>query len=239
MLASKMAAFRRSRFMVTFGPSTACRGEDLSTSSTPASPARTSLVLDRGSGSTDRGQDSGGKPCGSFATWNRTSSSWRTPRSLFDEGSTVFSDPWPNSGSMRNGACFRQEPAEPHTYESGSGSWVPTPTAGDAKSSGSRNLSGSKAHRGVSLTDWVRFGNSTTRRRWLPTPCARDYRHPNKQPFSDRGGGKKGEQLPNAIGGPLNPTWIEWLMAWPNGWTDCAISAKDKFRSWLRRLSGS
>jgi hypothetical protein len=40
----------------------------------------------------------------------------------------------------------------------------PTPTAGDAKSSGSRNLEGSDAHPGVSLTDMVLHGNSSTPR---------------------------------------------------------------------------
>jgi hypothetical protein len=25
----------------------------------------------------------------------------------------------------------------------------------------------------------------------------------------------------NAILGPLNPEWIEWLMGYPAGWTDC------------------
>jgi hypothetical protein len=50
------------------------------------------------------------------------------------------------------------------------GTW-PTPTAGDAKGAGSRNLPGSKAHAGVSLTDAVRFGNSSTAAgRWGP-PC--------------------------------------------------------------------
>lgn len=70
---------------------------------------------------------------------------------------------------------------------------------------------------GVSLTDAVRYGNSTTPR-W-PTPAARDYRYPNARTYSERGGGKKGEQLPNVIGGPLNPTWVEWLMGFPAGWT--------------------
>lgn len=32
-----------------------------------------------------------------------------------------------------------------------------------------------------------------------PTPCARDYRHANGKPWADRGGGKKGEQLNNAV----------------------------------------
>ena len=30
----------------------------------------------------------------------------------------------------------------------------------------------------------------------------------------------------------LNPSWVEWLMGWPIGWTDCDASATDKFRQW-------
>jgi hypothetical protein len=30
----------------------------------------------------------------------------------------------------------------------------------------------------------------------------------------------------------LNPTWVEWLMGWPLGWTDCAASVTDKFQQW-------
>ena len=36
------------------------------------------------------------------------------------------------------------------------------------------------------------------------------------------------------IGGALNPTWVEWLMGWPLGWTDCAASETDRFQQWLR-----
>jgi hypothetical protein len=57
------------------------------------------------------------------------------------------------------------------------GMW-PTPIAADAYAAGSRNLPGSKAHAGVSLTDAVRYGNSSTPRRepemW-PTPTANNY----------------------------------------------------------------
>lgn len=47
----------------------------------------------------------------------------------------------------------------------------PTPTSGDAKSSGNRNLAGSKAHAGTSLTDAVTGGQSP--RRWA-TPTVAD-----------------------------------------------------------------
>ena len=48
----------------------------------------------------------------------------------------------------------------------------PTATAGDSKSSGSRNLAGSKAHPGVSLTDAVTTGGSTTPRSTSSTATA-------------------------------------------------------------------
>jgi hypothetical protein len=50
---------------------------------------------------------------------------------------------------------------------------LPTPTAGDGDASGSRNLEGSNAHPGVSLTDAVQTGGSTESR-LLPTPTAED-----------------------------------------------------------------
>ena len=34
-------------------------------------------------------------------------------------------------------------------------------------------------------------------------------------------------------GGSLNPTWVEWLMGWPLGWSDCAPLATDKYRNAL------
>lgn len=36
------------------------------------------------------------------------------------------------------------------------------------------------------------------------------------------------------FGWKLNPYAHEWLMAWPLGWTDCAVSATDKFQQWRR-----
>jgi len=36
-------------------------------------------------------------------------------------------------------------------------------------------------------------------RTWFPTPAARDYRTPNAKPYTERGGGSKGEQLQNFV----------------------------------------
>ena len=34
--------------------------------------------------------------------------------------------------------------------------------------------------------------------------------------------------------GHLNPTWVEWLMGWPIGWTDCEPLEMDRFHRWPR-----
>ncbi len=45
-----------------------------------------------------------------------------------------------------------------------------------------------------------------------PTP--REFCH--KDSTTDRGKSNLGEK----VGGQLNPTWVEWLMGFPTGWTD-------------------
>lgn len=42
-----------------------------------------------------------------------------------------------------------------------------------------------------------------------------------------------GEQaLKDLTGGSLNPTWVEWLMGWPLGWTALGPLAMDRFQQW-------
>jgi hypothetical protein len=73
-----------------------------------------------------------------------------------------------------------------------------------------------------------------------PTPTTRDYKGANgfvrtQEKLAE---GKQAHmgQLPNVvqqelgqtIGGTLNPTWVEWLMGWPLGWTDLKPLVMDK-----------
>ncbi len=55
--------------------------------------------------------------------------------------------------------------------------------------------------------------------------AARDWR-------SDRERSESGlaPQPPETVGTQLNPTWVEWLMAFPLGWTDLRLSATQLFR---------
>lgn len=108
---------------------------------------------------------------------------------------------------MRSGQCVPREALEPRTSASGFGCSVPTPTAQD--SSSSRRATAPQTGRsepGTTLTDYVRM---------FPTPCARDHR-------SGKGRKANGHapQLPEVLGGLVNPTFAEWLMGLPLGWTN-------------------
>lgn len=47
-----------------------------------------------------------------------------------------------------------------------------------------------------------------------------------------------GEQLPNVVGGSLNPTWVEWLMGFPTGWTDLNALETPSSRKSLSKSDG-
>src|SRR5579875_894668 len=53
-----------------------------------------------------------------------------------------------------------------------------------------------------------------------PTPRARDWRS-GKSSARTRARNSRPLNEIAAPGGPLNPLWVEWLMGFPPGWTDC------------------
>jgi hypothetical protein len=44
-----------------------------------------------------------------------------------------------------------------------------------------------------------------------------------------------GQQTPQMY---LNPTWVEWLMGWPTGWTDLQPLETGKFQEWQQQHGG-
>jgi hypothetical protein len=77
-----------------------------------------------------------------------------------------------------------------------------------------------------------------------PTPQASDNRdRGNLGSGAIRRRIEKGKQIMlsqsvSDTSGALNPPWVEWLMGWPLGWTDCAASATDKFQQWRHSHGG-
>jgi hypothetical protein len=114
---------------------------------------------------------------------------------------------------MRSGVCWELPTPERHTDDNESGFW-PTPVAdGDRRTN--------YAQGGTSLGFAVRM--------W-PTPTAQDAKNNGAPSQMER----NTKPLNAEVGGALNPTWVEWLMGWPLGWTDCDVSATDKYQRWLR-----
>jgi hypothetical protein len=224
-----------------------------STSSVADSRVRISPTPARAQASTGSARVFGASTPASFASFDPDTSSWRTSQLCLDGDLDEFSETWPRAGMTRNGTAYRLRPLAPLIGETGSGSSrIPTPTAGDAKSSGSRNLPGSNTA-GMSLTDYVRPDRAKTKQQW-PTP------HGMPKPGQHRRPGPSGNELGRAVNqaerqwptpkaqpsgpdyartnregsdaadlatavargtpGQLNPTWVEWLMGFPLGWTD-------------------
>ncbi len=98
----------------------------------------------------------------------------------------------------------------------------PTPTTAD--SHGHAQVGWAKTPGqtgGTTLTGAVRFGTPTARNQ-VRSQSHRTGRTPNP-----------GE----TAGGPLNPTWVEWLMGFPLGWTDSKPLATESFPQWSRCFS--
>jgi hypothetical protein len=104
----------------------------------------------------------------------------------------------------------------------------PTPTASDGEKGGPGNVHG----RGE-----LKLSAAAAR---FPSPKARDYRtggKPESRRMREKISGERHSPDLNDVaapGGQLNPTWVEWLMGFPLGWTVCG----DSETRWFRSLRG-
>lgn len=152
----------------------------------------------------------------SLASADLDSSSWKTYQLSLFGGSTAFSWDSMRWGMMRDGRLFQPQRWEPTTCENESGYW-PTPTAREWK-----NSIGSPTGRHTETL--------AHRAAMWPTPTANDCKPASSTEVmgfrqSDRRTTvirlRAAATEPHQIGGPLNPTWVEWLMGWPIGSTVC------------------
>ena len=160
---------------------------------------------------------------------------------------------------MRDGECWEQTMPAHLIAESESGLW-PTPTV--ACADGGQKCRGDKRKNELLLSGAVRMfptptanedaagrpgakmqrmlGNHPDIRNWS-TPTARDANSLKKVmrgKWSKEAGQEIIEPLPVQVGGTLNPTWVEWLMGWPLGWTSLDHLGTDRFQQWLRLHGG-
>jgi hypothetical protein len=213
--AKTMGYLNRSLSGQMFAPSTADHGEALLTWFRAASRARTSASQERAPALKESAPDSGPTWRELWARFDPVSCSWRTlQRSLF-EGSGELSPTWPRSGMAAVGECWALTMLEPITSETDSGSW-PTPTV-----CGNYNRKGASAKSGDGLATAVqKWLTPTVVERW----CKDDTKIVTTKNGTRRREYKNGKTsslgLAAQVGGALNPTWVEWLMGWPMGWTD-------------------
>ena len=228
----------------TCEPSTADRGVASWMSSLPVSRASRSRVPG----------DSGPQPtnaiCGrrrseSFVRWSRSGACWKTCLPLFPPDTwPLFSGTWPRAGSMQSGTCYPRPESERHISASGSG-LLATPTA-------TANQLCPSMQKWPSCRLWPtplshETGNRKTKYKqggtplslavntW-PTPLARDWKNSHvSQATLEKNSRPLNEVVSQGRGGKLNPMWVEWLMGWPLGFTDCAPLETDKYQQWLSK----
>lgn len=163
----------------------------------------------------------------------------------------------PNGGRTTNTSNYREDGSKQQAELSAVAVKWPTPSATPDNTQNNSNSHGPTslgeaiklwptpmtADDGDKVTPASHQGGLTISARQWPTIANRDYRTPNAKPFSERGGGVKGEQLPNFIASRflpqvletssgeksslsvralrrrLNPAFVCWLMGWPLWWT--------------------
>jgi hypothetical protein len=121
----------------------------------------------------------------------------------------------------------------------------PTPCATDHKGAGVtgtlRDRLDYAIERGATKSNVYDGGTQT--RQTYPTPCSRDHKNATAAEWDNKertrnlnrflakqgeGSDKKEERL-----GQLNPSWVEWLMNWPIGWSSLDSLPESRFRAWL------
>jgi len=174
-------------------------------------------------------------PLGSLVKMLLVSSQWRSTRCCLT---------WKASATPRNRLLFRLVPSTPRTEGTGS-PLLPTVTAGDI-SFGQFDAKAAMLWPTVKASDYKGSGPAGSKSAEhdlkhrnlkgvvMYTPNARDFRNATAKEWDNP---KNTRNLNRQIAklceggtsveernGQLNPTWVEWLMGYPIGWTELNAS---------------
>jgi hypothetical protein len=228
----KMTKFSRlSRFGMTYKPLTESRGEELLTLYLADFHAKTFPLQEKEMDLTEKGQECGEKWHGLLARFDQDSHLWRTVQCSLLEDLNESLQTLPQWGMTVGGELYLRQTLVRPTEEKESGYWL-TPNCMDSlpprtpealKKQYNNNRQGRTTH--STLREQVVY--PPPHLMW-PTPSTRDHK-----------GGYIGGRIRNGkiswdtldvavqhtdnqskVGGTLNPTWVEWLMGLPLGWTD-------------------
>ena len=242
----KMTDFLKlSRFGMMYKPLTDIPGEELSMSSVVVFHVRTLVPQKKAQELTENDQECGEKWRGSFVKYDLNSSLWKTHQCSLLGDLDEFSETWPQWGLMRDGECWEQQTLErrirgtefglspngvdsfhtPNTtgLDGGSNSrralkkrLLPTPDASQRGPTKDYNPQ-AKSQSGRTLQSFAAK---------FPTPQASDHRdrgnmsNPSIQRRVAIGKQIMLSQSVHPTSGNLNPPFPEWLMGWPQEWTD-------------------
>lgn len=217
-----------SRFGLTCAVLTEHDGTALLMSFLEAFRARTSPSLAMGPALTASVPASGPSSPASLAKYDPASHTLKTAQLSLIEDLTGCCVTLPRSGAMCAGIVYQQPTSARPTIETGYGSSerFPTPTV-----HGNYNRKGVSPSSGDGLATYVRK---------FPTPTATAYKgwspNHNRAHTDDRLDYTVEREAHHAgLPGRLNPTWEEWLMAWPIGWTELKPLGTDRYQEWLQQ----
>ena len=201
----KMTAFSRlSQFGMTYKPLTATHGEALLMSYLAAFHAKICQPRGGGLALTENEVDYGKRWGGLLARLDQDSSLWRIPQCSLITDSTECLQTFPNWGLMQDGVLWEQTMLAHPTEENDFG-WWPTPVASDYMT-GQTN------------------GITYTGKRFVRT--------------SHKTGTEFGAKLTSAYrlmtGNHLPANFSEWMMGWPQDWTELKPVGTAKFQKWQR-----
>jgi len=170
-----------------------------------------------------------GRKCGeSFAKLNQDGSwvkmSQGYGQAKMDGSLEEYCETWPRWGMLLDGVVGELRMSEPGIKENGS-LLLPTPTVADSKSNGTPSQLNRDT---VNLNTVVKVMFSTPRASDMENPASKrmkgiDHRHQLREEvrmFPTPSSEDNRDLVVDQTSGSLNPRWVEWLMGFPDGWTN-------------------